>query len=190
MLASMKSIWILALLSLGVLTGCFEEAKTSSTAAVAETKPVPQSPLLPERKPTGEPQPKLATIKLWLGTKELITEQALTQDQITRGMMFRKEMAEHEGMLFVFGRPHQASFWMRNTLIPLSCAYIDPEGMILEIREMKPLDETPIEAKSDRVQYVLETPLGWFERNQVNVGAVVRTERGSLSETYFGRRPN
>lgn len=187
MLASMKLIWCVALLSLGALTGCFDEGKAPSTA-VEEAKPVLPSASLPERKPDGQPQPKLPTIKLWLGTKELITEQALTQEQITQGMMFRKEMAEHEGMLFVFGRPHQASFWMRNTLIPLSCAYIDPNGVILEIREMKPLDDTPIEAKSDRVQYVLETPQGWFERNQVHVGAVVRTERGSLAETYFGRR--
>ena len=90
-------------------------------------------------------------------------------------------------MLFVFGGPMRASFWMRNTLIPLSCAYIDPEGVIQEIRDMKPLDETPIEAKTDQVQYVLEVKQGWFERNKVNVGMLVRTEQGSLRETYFRR---
>jgi len=136
---------------------------------------------------TGQPQPKLPTIKLWLGAQELIAEQALSDKQIQTGMMFRKEMAENEGMLFVFAVPHRASFYMRNTLIPLSCAYIDANGTILEIRDMKPRDETPLEAKSERVQYVLEVKQGWFERNKVTLGMLVRTERGTLQETYFGR---
>jgi uncharacterized membrane protein (UPF0127 family) len=102
--------------------------------------------------------------------------------------MFRKEMAENEGMLFIFGRPHQAAFWMRNTLLPLSCAYIDGNGTILEIHEMKPLDETPISASTDQVHYVLEMNAGWFERNNVPVGTLIRTEKGTLEETYFRRR--
>jgi uncharacterized membrane protein (UPF0127 family) len=96
-------------------------------------------------------------------------------------------MAEYEGMLFVFGGPMRASFWMRNTLIPLSCAYIDPDGVILEIHDMKPLDETPIQAQTDRVQYVLEVKQGWFDRNKVSAGMLVRTEQGSLRDTYFSR---
>lgn len=133
--------------------------------------------------PKGRPQPRLATIKLWLGPKEITAEKALAEDEIRTGMMFRTEMAEHEGMLFAFGGPMKASFWMRNTLIPMTCAYIDPDGVILEIRDMKPLDETPIEAATDRVQFVLEMKQGWFERNKVTVGMTVATERGSLRET-------
>ncbi len=135
----------------------------------------------------GKPQAKLATIKLWLGPKEVIAEQALGPSEVQTGMMFRKEMGEDEGMLFAFAQPHRASFWMRNTLLPLSCAYIDPSGVILEIHDMKPLDETPIQAGSDQVQYVLEMKQGWFERNHVAVGAAVRTERGTLAQAYFGR---
>jgi uncharacterized protein len=137
--------------------------------------------------PAGQPQPKLPVIKLWLGAHEIIAEQAVSRPQIEAGMMFRQEMAENEGMLFVFVEPHRASFWMRNTLLPLSCAYIDPEGVILEIHDMKPLDESSITAGSDRVQYVLEMNHGWFERHHVKVGTVVRTERGTLRQTYFGR---
>jgi len=103
------------------------------------------------------------------------------------GMMFRTNMLENEAMLFVHPYPVRASFWMRNTLLPLSCAYIDNEGLILEIHDMKPLDESPITAASEAVRYVLETRQGWFERNAVSTGAVVRTERGSLGETFFGR---
>ena len=91
-------------------------------------------------------------------------------------------------MLFVFAGPHRASFWMRNTVLPLTCAYIDPDGVILEIHDMKPLDETAIEAASDNVQFVLEMNQGWFARHHVSTGVVVRTERGSLLETYFGRK--
>jgi uncharacterized membrane protein (UPF0127 family) len=113
----------------------------------------------------------------------------MTADQVQTGMMFRKEMGENEGMLFIFPQPMRTSFWMRNTLIPLSCAYIDSAGVILETHEMKPLDETPIlAAPESQVQYVLEMPGGWFARNNIGPGTVVRTERGSLADTYFGGR--
>src|SRR5262245_20547799 len=71
-------------------------------------------------------QPRLKTLKLWLGSEEMVAELALTFEQVQTGMMFRTNMAEQEGMLFVFSRPHRAGFWMKNTLLPLSCAYIDP----------------------------------------------------------------
>jgi len=138
--------------------------------------------------PAGKAQPKLPTIRLYLGAREMPAELAITPEQKAAGMMFRQEMGEMEGMLFIFGEPHRASFWMRNTLLPLSAAYIDNEGVILEIRDMKPLDETPVVAATDQVRYVLETRQGWFERNKVPVGSVVRTERGSLQETFFRAR--
>jgi uncharacterized membrane protein (UPF0127 family) len=146
---------------------------------------VPAAAAVSEAAPTGRPQPKLPTIKLWLGAQEIIVEQAITRPQVQTGMMFRKEMAENEGMLFIFPQPHRAAFWMRNTLLPLSCAYIDPEGVILEIHELKPLDETSVTAASDQVQFVLEMKEGWFSSHQVGLGTVVRTERGSLRQTYF-----
>lgn len=158
-------------------TGCSRPAAVAPPAAPADATPAV----------TGRPQPKLSTIKLWLGAKEIVAEQAISPDQVQTGMMFRKEIGETEGMLFIFARPHRASFWMRNTLIPLAGAYIDPSGVILEIHAMKPLDETSITASSDQVQYVLEMKEGWFERNHVEVGTVIRTERGSLGQTYFGR---
>jgi len=108
--------------------------------------------------------------------------------QIATGMMFRKEMGENQGMLFVFLRPHRTAFYMRNTYIPLSCAYIDPEGTVLELHDMKPLDESQITAKSDDIQYVLEMKQGWFARNNIAVGTVIRTEIGPLRDTFFRRR--
>ena len=148
----------------------------------------PPAPAAAANTAAGQPQPKLPTLKIWLGPHEMTAELAITPEQKQRGMMFRTNMAEMEGMLFVFPGPHQASFWMKNTVLPLSAAYIDPEGVIMEIRELKRLDETGVTAVSDNIQYVLETNRGWFERNRVGVGTVIRTERGSLRETFFRRQ--
>ena len=73
---------------------------------------------------------------------------------------------------------------MRNCFVALSGAYISPTGEILQIIDMKPHDETGIPSNSNNVQFVLEVPQGWFQRHNVSAGAVVRTERGSLMETF------
>ncbi len=126
-------------------------------------------------------------MKLWLGSSEITAELATTPVAISTGMMYRKEINENEGMLFVFEQPHRTSFYMKNTYLPLSCAYISRDGIILEIHDMQPLDETPIVANTDQVQFVLEVKQGWFKRNKVAVGMVVRTERGPLLQALFGR---
>ena len=132
-------------------------------------------------------QPKLPTIKLWLGAQELVSELALSSLQIQTGMMFRTNLAENAGMLFVFSDRDRRGFWMKNCPHPLSCAYIDSEGVILETYDMKPHDESPILSKSDQIQYVLEVNQGWFKRNSIAAGAVIRTERGALRESFFRR---
>ena len=99
-------------------------------------------------------------------------------------MMFRKEMNENEAMLFVFAQPFHASFYMRNTIIPLSCAYLDTEGEILEIHDLKPMDETPIEAASTNVRYVLETKQGWLIETKLGWEHLIRAEAGPLTETF------
>ena len=131
--------------------------------------------------------PKLPTIKLWVGAQELETEIAVTPTQVATGMMFRQKMEENEAMLFVFAEPQPRSFYMKNCLVPLSAAYVDPEGVILEIVPLQPGVEEPVPSTSDKVQFVLETKQGWFERHKVSPGAVLRTERGSLLQTFAGR---
>jgi uncharacterized membrane protein (UPF0127 family) len=96
-------------------------------------------------------------------------------------------MDENEAMLFPFPGPHRASFYMRNTRVPLSAAYIDPEGVIQEIHDLQPLDETPAQAASDNIQYVLEVKQGWFQRHNVTTGAAVRTPHGELKKTFSFR---
>lgn len=166
----------LALAFLLVLVpGCDRKVPESAAAAGAATN-------LPK-----EAQPRLATMKLWLGPHELTAEIARNEKERTAGMMFRTNIAENEAMLFVFPYAARLSFWMKNVPIPLSCAYINREGVIVEVHELKPHDETPVVARSSQVQYVLETAHGWFERHQVGEGTLIQTEVGSLRDTFFGR---
>lgn len=129
-------------------------------------------------------QPRLPTLKVWLGPHELTAEVARAPRERETGMMFRTNILENEGMLFVFPRPGQVGFWMKNVPIPLSCAYIDPDGVILELHDLEPHEEETVNSQSYRVQYVLETARGWFDRQGVATGTVVRTERGTLRETF------
>lgn len=152
-----------------------------------EEKPAPPRPpvLDPTAAEPTEAQPRLPTIKLWVGAAEITAEIASQAREIQTGMMFRTNVAENEGMLFVFRQPHQASFWMKNCPIPLSCAYIDPQGTILEIRPMEANDTNSIVANHDNVMFVLETARGWFERHGVRTNMVIQTERGPLLQTFF-----
>jgi uncharacterized membrane protein (UPF0127 family) len=136
---------------------------------------------------SDKPLPKLATVKLWLGKYELAAEIAASPQELATGMMYREAIGEDEGMLFVLPIPQRASFYMRNTKVHLSCAYIDAEGAILEIHDLEPHNEEPVFAKSSNIQFVLETKQGWFERHGVAIGTVIRTEHGSLRETFFRR---
>src|SRR2546421_8713283 len=172
--------WIVGFLAL-LLASCDNRTELTQLPV---TPPATNSPHLY----LDHAQPRLRTIQLWLGAQEMEAEMALTQTQVATGMMYRKEMGEKDGMLFVFPRPHRTAFYMRNTVIPLSAAYIDPEGTILEIHDLKPLEEAPVEAGSDNIQFVLETPQGWFKKNNIGVGTVIRSERGSLRDTFFKKQ--
>lgn len=168
---------VLFLVVLACASGCEKGATPAANAAATVTN-----------KHASQAQPKLQTMKLWIGARELVAELALNDRQRMTGMMFRTNMAENEAMLFVFPFPHRTGFYMKNTTVPLSAAYIDPDGTILEIHDLKPLEEKAVEASSDKIQFVLEVNQGWFERNKVAVGTVLRTEHGSLTETFFKRR--
>jgi uncharacterized membrane protein (UPF0127 family) len=127
-------------------------------------------------------------MKLWLGAEEMAAELALTGLQQQSGMMFRTNLAENAGMLFVFPMPQPVAFWMKNCPLPLSAAYIDPDGLILEIHDLQPQNTNSVVAASDRVQFVLETSQGWFGRHNVRTGMVVRTEHGTLANTFLRGR--
>ncbi|HOX02615.1 MAG TPA: DUF192 domain-containing protein [Candidatus Paceibacterota bacterium] len=168
----MMNRWCVVLLSLWAVSmaGCRDRAPA---AGAADSSPR-----------HSRPQPKLPVAKLQIGVHELMAEVARVPAQWERGLMFRESLADNEGMLFVFPAPHRTSFYMKNTTLPLSCAYISPEGVILEIHDLQPLDETPVDAASDQVQYVLETRRGWFLERGLGPGTLIQTERGSLRNAF------
>jgi uncharacterized membrane protein (UPF0127 family) len=134
-------------------------------------------------------QPKLPKVKLYLGAETLDAEQALTPREQQTGMMFRTNVTDESAMLFVLPEPIRApnGFWMTNCPVSLSAAYIGPDGVIEEIHHLEKNDNTAVVATNDNIIYVLETSDGWFSRHNVNVGMVIRTEKGSLQETFFRR---
>jgi uncharacterized membrane protein (UPF0127 family) len=130
-------------------------------------------------------QPRLPTMKLFAGPAEITAEVARSPVEIMTGMMFRTNVVEGEGMLFVLRVPHQASFWMSNCPVPLSCAYINFQGVIEEIHPMEPHNTNSIVAGTNNILFVLETSREWFTRNNVRTGTVVTTEKGLLIDTFY-----
>jgi uncharacterized membrane protein (UPF0127 family) len=111
------------------------------------------------------------------GAKTVEAEIAATNEQRATGLMFRAGLADGRGMLFVFERDEVQSFWMKNTLIPLSIAFILYDGTILEIKDMSPGDLSSVHS-SRSIRYALEVPLGWFARAGIVPGD--RLDTGSL----------
>jgi uncharacterized membrane protein (UPF0127 family) len=98
--------------------------------------------------------------------------------------MRRSSLGDGEGMLFVYENPQKVAFYMKDTFIPLSCAFIDTDGAILEIHDLEPLDETPVVSASSEVRFVLEVNRGWFARNRVTPGMTVLTDEGLLLSLF------
>src|SRR5512138_3317525 len=115
------------------------------------------------------PNLRLATARLGIGAGSILVELARSPSERETGLMFRKSLPEGEGMLFVFPQDERLSFWMKNTSIPLSIAYISSDGRIREIHELEPFSLAPVAAERS-VRYALEVPRGWFERAVVSVG--------------------
>ncbi len=118
-------------------------------------------------------QPKLQVVGLNMGDKTLVTEIANTPDQRYMGLSFRQSLAENEAMLFVYTREQPLVFTMRNTLIPLSIAYISEDFVINEIYDMPVGDNLLFPSKAP-AKYALEVNQGWFKRNNIDVGYQIK----------------
>ncbi|MGV2904292.1 DUF192 domain-containing protein [Achromobacter sp. AGC25] len=115
------------------------------------------------------PQAPLPTTQLSAGIHIIRAEVANTDATRRDGLMFRKELPGNEGMLFVFEQPDVQCFWMRNTLLPLSIAFIADDGTIVNIDDMAPQTEDPHCAKKP-VRYALEMAQGWFAEHGIKAG--------------------
>jgi uncharacterized membrane protein (UPF0127 family) len=125
---------------------------------------------LPQVHALEQPQLDLPRIKLGAGMHQIDAQVARTPEQRTTGLMFRKEMPAHEGMLFVFEQPSGLCFWMKNTSLPLTAAFISDDGTIVNLADMKP-QTTDSHCASRPVRYVLEMNQGWFQKRGLRAGA-------------------
>lgn len=108
------------------------------------------------------------------GEVSLEVEVADEPDEMSQGLMFRESLGEGCGMIFAYPDERRLSFWMRNTLIPLSIAYANSEGEIVDLQDMEALDdEPPSYVSAEPAQYAVEANVGFFEENGVAVGDTI-----------------
>jgi uncharacterized membrane protein (UPF0127 family) len=116
------------------------------------------------------PQMNLQRITLTAGFYQIDTQLALTPEQHATGLMFRKDMPSQEGMLFVFPSPSKQCFWMKNTILPLTAAFVADDGTIVNLADMKP-QTTDSHCSDKPVRYVLEMNQGWFAKKGLKAGS-------------------
>jgi uncharacterized protein len=118
---------------------------------------------------SDSPNPTLASASIEVGPARILAEVARTETERERGLMHRSSLAEGKGMLFIFDRDERLAFWMKNTTIPLSIAFISSDGTIRQLADLEPLSLATLQSERS-VRYALEVPRGWFERAKVRVG--------------------
>ena len=112
----------------------------------------------------------LPRLKLTVGMYLIDTQLALTAEQRSTGLMHRREMPQNEGMLFVFDQPTVQCFWMKNTLLPLTAAFVADDGTVVNLEDMKP-KTTDSHCSTKPVRYVLEMNQGWFAKRGIKAGS-------------------
>ena len=163
----------MAVLALALLlAGCGAEGTSDSQDGEAGARQTSEAAA--SREPTAAPASELRTLTIEASGGESVevrVELADEPDEQARGLMGRTALGERRGMLFVFPSEEVRSFWMKNTLIPLSIAYIDAEGRIVDIQDMKTLDdEPPHYVSAEPARYALEVNKGFFDERGVEVG--------------------
>lgn len=152
------------------------QPRESETAAAEAPEDCSEAPLA-EEAPDGLEAPLSEVEPLTINASgseavEIEVETADDDAERAQGLMFRESLGEDCGMIFVFDEEEPLSFWMRNTLVPLSIAYIDAEGSIVSLHDMEPLDETSVPSEGP-ARYALEVNQGFFEERGVEVGDMV-----------------
>ena len=117
----------------------------------------------------GQPQLDLPRVALRAGLFNIDAQVARTPQARATGLMWRRGMPQHEGMLFVFDQPAIQCFWMKNTPSPLTAAFVADDGVIVNLADMQPLSEDS-HCSTRPVRYVLEMNQGWFEKRGIRAG--------------------
>ena len=111
--------------------------------------------------------------EIHVGGKVVRMQLAVREDEMEHGLMQRRDLGRDEGMLFIYGRPQQMSFWMRNTPTPLDIGFFDDGGMLEEIYPLLPFDETGVHSRSTLLSLALEMNQGWYRENGVKPGSQI-----------------
>jgi uncharacterized membrane protein (UPF0127 family) len=143
--------------------------QTSRRAAVVLTAALAAATVAAQ----NAPQAKLPTTPLTAGMHVIQAELARAPEQQMVGMMFRREMGVNEGMLFVNDEPGVRCFWMRNTLLPLTIAFIGDDGSIVNLADMAPQTEDS-HCSAQPVRFALEMRQGWFAKHGIKTGFKLR----------------
>lgn len=167
---------ILLLLAATLFAGCSKTSPPAAPVAVSPGGPLPYA------------QPKLRTMKIYLGAETLAAELALSDQEVQTGMMFRTNIQETDAMLFNLRYPQRANFWMKNCPESISAAYITTDGTIQEIHHLEQNDTNGVVAARDDIVFVLETKEGWFTRHHIAPGTVIQTEKGPLADIFLRGR--
>jgi uncharacterized protein len=125
---------------------------------------------LPQHAQAQDQAQKLPTVTLSAGMHVIQAMVAQTPDERGTGLMFRKEMGNNEGMLFIFEQASTQCFWMKNTLLPLSAAFVRDDGSIVNIEDMKP-QSLDSHCSKEPVRFVLEMHQGWFAKKGLKPGS-------------------
>jgi uncharacterized protein len=117
-------------------------------------------------------QQKFPVISLNAGMYIIKAELAISETEHQQGLMFRKKMDAHEGMVFAFKAPAKVCMWMKDTLLPLSVAFIEEDGKIVNIEDMVP-KTTDSHCSQKQVRYALEMNQGWFKQKNIKPGSTI-----------------
>lgn len=118
---------------------------------------------------SGQPQTTLQRVDLTAGMYRIDTQVAQTPQERQIGLMYRKNMPQQEGMLFIFDEPSVQCFWMKNTLLPLTAAFVADDGTVVNLVDMKP-QTTDSHCSEKPVRFVLEMNQGWFKSRAIKAG--------------------
>jgi uncharacterized protein len=142
--------------------------------------------------PAAAPKTVSDWFAIKVGDRTVQMQLAITAAETEHGLMERRELGRDQGMLFVYARPTEMSFWMRNCPLPLDIGFFSPDGGLREVYPMYPFDDTPVRSQDTRLQFALEMNQGWFHANGVKAGAKLDLEalraalqaRGVAPEDY------
>jgi uncharacterized membrane protein (UPF0127 family) len=149
------------------LTGCSPKSENYPAESSLNTNPT-------------QAQPKLPTIRLFVGDQVVNAEFAHTLQAEITGMMFRTNLTDQDAMFFIFPYPGHQEFWGKNC-DSLDVAYINPAGLIVDINTMAAGQTNPVPSSTDTIQFALETRNGWFKDHNLHTGTIVTTDHGPLT---------